>query len=435
MKIENVNSNGYHNFGNLTHLSDENSENRPISRISDGSPVGASLPNGDSVSFKGKSGNFGKRFWFFFRKLSNYMKDPSEMINAVIAAIGTGAIAPFAIMCSPAKKTDNVQDKKVEREKKRFQALRQPVSAALAFGFQVPTTIGIAALFNYGAYEKHWNIFKDKGAEGIQNLIPDKKYLAKQAKKALKDNSNEAIKNTWKEELAAIADKSKMKDELIAQIRDEYSEVGLEASQEELERLASKPKRMRKFLAEKMAKLRHDKLIDEKVKELSRENRIFKDIDLVTENYQDLARNNYKAEFDALREKANLSSMDKFLEAMGFQNKKLKALEDAEKALAKEKGLNIMKEEARKNPELKAVFDGDKTARLKKYIENRDIKSQKLYSNKKFWITLGTNLVMVAISCLALNWIHPKFARMVDNIKARKEARQNQDEKKVEVRA
>ena len=191
MKVENVNSNGYHSFGNLTLLSDENSENKSLPSKTSGV---SGVPNCDSVSFKGKPGGFGKRFWFLFRRLSNYMKEPSEMTNALIAAIGTGAIAPFAIMCSPAKKTDNAQDKKAEREKKAFQALRQPVSAALAFGFQVPTTIGIAALFNHGAYEKHWKIFRDAGEEGLQNLIPDKKYLAKQAKKALGDNSSEEIK-------------------------------------------------------------------------------------------------------------------------------------------------------------------------------------------------------------------------------------------------
>ena len=94
-----------------------------------------------------------------------------------------------------------------------------------------------------------------------------------------------------------------------------------------------------------------------------------------------------------------------------------------------------MKEGAATDPELKKVFSGDKMARLRKYVENRDVKSQKLYSNKVFWITLATNLVMVAVSCLALNWIHPKFANFVDGIKAKREARQNQDDKKVEVRA
>lgn len=427
MNVTGINSSVYQNPNSFVSHRDNDTDTK-----TNPSELKQSDGSGNSISFQGKA-DISKRFLFIFRQLSNYMKEPSEMTNALIAAIGTGAIAPFAIMCSPAKKTNNVQDKKVEKDKKKFQALRQPVSAALAFGFQVPTTIGIATLFNKGAYEKHWEVFKDKGSEGIQTLIPSKKYLAKQAKKALKDNPDATIKEMWKEELSAIADEAKMKDELIKQIKEEYMEVGMDVSQEELEKLASKPKRRNKFLSEKMAKLRHDRLIDEKVKELSGENRTFKDIDLVTEDYQKLARNNYKAEFEALREKSNLSGLDKFLEAMGFSNKKLKALDDAEKALAKEKGLDIMKAEAKTNPELKAVFSGDKTARLKKYVENRDVKAQKLYSNKVFWITLATNLVMVAISCIALNWLHPKFAAFVEGIKDRKSDKQQN--KKVEVRA
>ena len=55
----------------------------------------------NSIAFKG---NFKKRFLLMFRDLSDYMKEPSEMTNALIAFIGTGAIAPFAIMLSPKKK-------------------------------------------------------------------------------------------------------------------------------------------------------------------------------------------------------------------------------------------------------------------------------------------------------------------------------------------
>ena len=70
---------------------------------------------------------------------------------------------------------------------------------------------------------------------------------------------------------------------------------------------------------------------------------------------------------------------------------------------------------------------------MKKFIENRIGKSQKLYGNKIFWLTLGTNLIMVAISCVALNWLHPKFAAFVDKIKNK--GKENSDDKKVEVKA
>ena len=422
MKVDLVNNNIYQNQNGTASFSNIGSDGK---NVYVGNPNMSA--NTGAVSFKGV-GNISKRFWFVLRQLSNYMKEPSEMTNALIAAIGTGAIAPFAIMCSPAKKTDNTQDKKVEREKKAFQALRQPVSAALAFGFQVPTTVGIAAMFNKLAYEKHSKVFND---EILVNLIPSEKYLTKQAKKALGNNPSAEILNKWKDEIALISDKDAMRRELMDKLKQNYSEVELEVSKEELEKLASKPKEMRKFLAEKMAKAKHETLINEKVKELM--DRGFDlskitDLDLVTEGYQKQARQEFKSEFSALKEKANLSVLDRFTKAMGFSNKKLKALEDAEKELAKTRGLELLKKE---EPN---VFGNDMRAKLRKFVENRDVKAQKLYGNKVFWFTLVTNLVMVAISCVALNWIHPKFASLVDRIKENKNQKK-QAESKVDVRA
>ena len=68
--------------------------------------AGHAVPDGnepDTISFKGGAANAGKRFWLVFRRISDYMKQPNEMVNAAITAIGTGIIAPFAIMASPIK--------------------------------------------------------------------------------------------------------------------------------------------------------------------------------------------------------------------------------------------------------------------------------------------------------------------------------------------
>ena len=89
----------------------------------------------NNVSFKGASSDFAKKFWFNLRRLGNQMKDNTEMQNALIAAIGTGIIAPATILVSPGKGDE--QDKK----KKFTQALRQPISALFALGFQVPATM------------------------------------------------------------------------------------------------------------------------------------------------------------------------------------------------------------------------------------------------------------------------------------------------------
>lgn len=425
MKVDIANNNYHQNVNGSILAANECSDGKMNRRQNSG--YGITNVSAKDVSFKG--GNYSKRFWLMLRQLSNYMKEPSEMTNAIIAAVGTGAIAPIAIMCSPGKKVNTPEEQKIEREKKTFQALRQPVSAALAFGFQVPTTIGIAKLFNNMAYEKQVKMFDD---EILGTLIPDTKYLKKQAKKVLNESASEELKAKWGDELAKIANTDAMKKELMEQLSKDYEEIGIKIEQGELRKAADNPKTLRKFLAEKMAKYKHDVLVDNKVQELINKGfpmDTIKDMDLVTEDYLNLAKLRNKAEFEKLSSEANLSFFDKFIKSMGFSNKKLKKLADAENQKAKELGLEILKTE---EPN---VFS-DATAKLRKYVENVDKKSQKLYGNKIFWLTLATNLFMVAISCIALNWLHPKFARFVDNIKDRKHQKQDeQNGAKVEVRA
>lgn len=385
----------------------------------------------NSIAFKSASGsNFTKKMWLQFRKLSDYMKQPSEMTNALIAMIGTGAIAPFAIMCSPKKKCHDEQDKKVDKDKKFFQALRQPVSAFLAFVFQVPTTIGIEKGLNYLAYKKQIKFFDD---EILGHLIPDKKYLRKQALKAMKDSAAPELKQAWQEELRIAQDEDSIKSGLKKQIKQEYQEVDIDISDEELERLANKKKKRKNFIADKMADAKHSKLLDEKVQELTNKNYAIKDTDLVTENYQNTAKQRFKEEFANLRKEAKLSWYDKFIEVMGFSNKKLTTLNNNIKEMAQEKGLTLIKQDIAEG-KIPDVLN-DPKARLRNFIENRINKAKKLHANKIFWLTLCTNLFMVAISCVALNWLHPKFANAVDHVKDKRNAHKATENKKVEVRA
>lgn len=388
-----------------------------------------SEPSHDEVSFKGAGGgDFSKRAWLAFRKLSNYMKDASEMTNAWIAFIGTGAIAPIAIMSSPARsksKTGEPMDKQKAKEKKKFQALRQPVSAFLAFCFQLPTTIGIAKLFNHLAYDKHIKFFDD---DTLGHLIPNKKYLKGQAKDVIKGKGGSSLISEWQNELNQTSDINALKTELMNQIRKDYEEVGITISDAELERKATQSK-INEFRVEKMVKAREENLLNAKIEELKNRNFEIKDIDLVTSDYQDLARQRYKAEFETLERKANLNAFDKFIRLMGISNDKLDKLEKAQKDLAKERGLEFLK------ADMPEVFNGDKMARLKKFIENKNVNAQKLYGNKVFWLTLVTNLGMVAISCEALNRLHPKFADFVDGMKQAKKEIEASKEQKAEVEA
>ena len=55
--------------------------------------------------------------------------------------------------------------------------------------------------------------------------------------------------------------------------------------------------------------------------------------------------------------------------------------------------------------------------------------ADKFFNNKKFWLSLLINLFMVTASCFALNWIHPRVNKMIENKRAEKAA----NNQKVEV--
>ena len=149
---------------------------------------------------------------------------------------------------------------------------------------------------------------------------------------------------------------------------------------------------------------------------------------MVTPKYQNLAKQEFREEFETLRKNAKLNFFDRFISTMGFSNKKLDELGKAEKQLAKEKGLILMKKDV---PD----FFKNGTTRLKKFIKDKNAKAQKIYGNKVFWLSLVANLFMIAASCTALNWLHPKFAQFVDNIRGKNKSQKAQSEKKVEVKA
>jgi len=377
----------------------------------------------NSVSFKG-GGKPSKYFWFSFRKIADYMKESNEMVSNVIQFFGTALIAPFAIMVSPSKGDAAKLPKKDQREKKKFQALRQPVSAVLAFGFQGPTTIGMKKLFNHLAYEKHAKMFDD---EILGSLVPSKKFLQDKVIKSLSKDFTEA-------DIAKIGgfdgkiDLNAAKEELKNKIKADYTEVGLEISEEKLEKLASNKRKFRNHVAEKIAAKQHDVLLDQKVKEMSTKNLVINDMDLVTQSFQDLMKNDYKEEFKALEKNANLNIIDKFLDSLGIPSKKMKAFKEAEEKLAREKGLEYLK---KTNP---GLFK-DPNARVKNFIENRTKKAQEVFKRKTDLITLAVNVGVFAVSCLVLNWIHPKFVKWIEGGSKKNNEPNPTETKKVEVAA
>ena len=248
----------------------------------------------------------------------------------------------------------------------------------------------------------------DVFSEEISDLIPNEKYIAKgitpedlEAKIAIFDDPEQG---------------ASLRKKLEGKIKADYSEVGLEVSDEKLAKLVNKEKK--NFLLKEMAKEEFERLKGLKLEEML-DNPNFaqsiEDIKLVTEDYQNLARQRFSAEYKKLEADANLSFFDRLMRTMGFETKKTKLLDKAQKAFKKEKGLEILKEE---KPE---IFK-DARLKVKNFIDAHQSEAEKYFNNKKFWISLLVNLFMVTASCFALNWIHPRVNNYIENKKAEKNA-------------
>lgn len=373
--------------------------------------VSVSAPKYHGVSFKaspvGGGNNMGKQFWLMLRRLGNEMKSITEIKNAVIAAIGTGVIAPAIILVSPGK------GDKEDKDKKFLQALRQPLSATLQLFFQVPTTMGINRGIDKLAYDKKVKFFKD---DVIGDLIPTEKYLARTVKK----EEIEALSEKFEE----VIDGKSLRQELEAKIKVDYEEVGLKISDEELAKQVKKKKK--DFLTQKIAHNKVEEIKNAKIQEIlsNIDKYPIEEIDLVTENYQNLAKHRFKAEYKQLEKDANLSVFDKAMRLLGLDTKKTKLLKEKQELFGKEEGLKLLKQD-------KPDIFKDQIKKIKSYIEAYEKEATKSFNGKKFWISLLVNLFMVTVSCFALNWIHPKVNKWIENRKAEKEANQNQ---KVEVK-
>ena len=367
----------------------------------------------DSVSFQGAGNTLAKKSMFAFRNLSEYMNNISEITNALIAAIGTGIIAPAIILVSPGK------GDKEDKEKKFFQAIRQPLSAGLALLFQLPMTMLITRGIDSLAYKHKLNIFKD---DVIGDLFPDNKYLQKRI-----------TPEEFSEMEAKFDDTSNgksLRQELEEKIRKEYKNGELELSDEKLQKEVKKKKA--RFIREKIANNKRKELIKTRAEEMLRNNfdtDKIKDTDLVNEDLRNQVKLQLKPQYDAIANdpKYKLSWFDKTIKMMGFSNKKTKALEDAQKVFTQTEGFKILEQE---NQEMLR----DAKQKLIKYLENKDKSAQKLFSGKKFWISLFVNLFMVSASCYALNWAHPRLKEQIDKFNHKDKVVPNTQQQKVEVK-
>lgn len=385
MKVEKLNSTN----------SWQNAENRKRV-VTNHYPVTSS----GSVSFKGDTSKLGKHFWRYLRQLGKSMNEITEIKNALIAAIGTGVIAPAVILVSPGKGDED------DKNKKKLQALRQPISALLQFGFQVPATVWITRKIDSLSYEKKIKLFKD---DVIGDLIPTEKYLSKGVKK----EEIEALSAKFDE----VIDGKSLRQELENIIKEDYEQVELGISDSALERKVNRKKK--KFLKKKVAQVKLAKLKEEKIQDILNHPEKYpkfadiKDIDLVSEDIQKTIVDTFSKELKQIEKDCNLSFFDRVVRVLGFETAKTKEVEARQLQFKKDKGLEELKK-------LKPEIFKDNTTKLKHYVETYQKEAQELFKRKKFGFSLMLNLFMVAVSCYVLNWLHPRINSYIENLRAEK---------------
>lgn len=388
-----------------------------------------------AVAFKG-NGDFSKRAWYTFKKLSNFFKESDEIVSQVIQFFGTAAIAPFAILVSPTRGEARKLPKEEQKEKKRFQALRQPISALIAISLTFPLTKITKKIMNTLAFEKHSQMFNDKELEmngkkvDFGQLITSKSYLTKKVDKQLRTGelTEEAISKI--EGFDGKIDLVALREEFKELKRKDLADSGIKATEEELEKLVSKKRPFRKFVSEKIAGEMYNKEILAKVEECRNKPGFqnIDDIQLVTDNYKKLMKNDYSEEFSKLKKDSKISVLDELVESWGVKTKKMQAFRNAEDKLATEKALAYLK---KAEPELFT----DSSKKLKNYVENLNAKAQSVFKRKTDLYSMVISMAGMAVSCLILNWVHPKFANAVDKLRDKRRESAANHNKKVEVAA
>ena len=179
-------------------------------------------------------------------------------------------------------------------------------------------------------------------------------------------------------------------------------------------------KKQDKFIREQCAKAKKDKLIEA----IQIDTSAIKDEDLISKEVEKYVEKAEKADAKEAKEaiKSRIETLKndtklKWYEKLGIKTKKLKEYKAQCKAIENEEYVKCLRSS---NPELFA----NQEVRAKWYKKIKAEEAQKRYGGKKFWISLGVNLVMVTISCYALNWLHPRIKELIDNHRQKKNGRQ-----------
>jgi hypothetical protein len=195
MKIDSVKQN-YHT-GYSAYKKGSNNTQAPSYSVSQNSPsfTGNKLTETQEL-FLNLFPKMERRLYNIMTKVSDYAK--GEVGGIVINAIGTGAVAPWFIAFNPfvkAKPDATPEEKEEVSKTKKYTAMRQPVSAALAIliqvGVQKPIDKFLQNVTNNPDISKYF-----KGWVLNQASLQDEKYITRQINKGnIKLKENETVKD------------------------------------------------------------------------------------------------------------------------------------------------------------------------------------------------------------------------------------------------
>ena len=400
-----------------------------------------------------------------------------ELGGILITALGTGLVAPIFIAHNPfAKpKPDATEEEKDDFKKtKKYTAMRQPISAALAIVFQAlalkPIDIFLEKLYNNPDYAK--NLHKDVD----QSVLNKSSYIERQIKKQMKAEGKSyktkegkaelagRVKETEANQLSQLADKLKttgkikvsggrfIDDKIVAQLVNDTIDSyindakalkidndGLTFYTKRASNLINNEKYLKDILARMPQKANDEFLKNEIQNANNSELKVL--LQEISDKPEDMRLNRLKNSIKRIDNIKNICGgnydADKYLNYLIERNSELDKtithLNSSKIADISNADADIIKK-AMRNAEIHCSFDGknklltsmlegtetfkikgsDLIDKISKDISKayKKLVENKYKSNNQITKVLIGVLITLPITCNVLNWVYPRFMKI-----------------------
>lgn len=374
----------------------------------------SNIPNSqlpaESVSqprFRGKSNlnkigkDVAKNSDWLPRALTYLGQNDGEILNTVVTAVGTAVVAPIFIAGNPISKED--------KETKWYSAMRQPISAVIAF----ITQLYVNNVFNNWMAQRASN----GGFGEIYDLraMPKANYLKRIIKLEHPEFNQEQLnaeiirRQTLAERKVVAEYRNKMKDKTI-EIKELLCKDSLDNAEKQIvdeikKKYKDELKGKNKVYTERFIRKKYnDKMIEERA--LANIKNSITSEATAKFRIRELAGkfNNVDDAIKHMSEQLSSDSKDKkLIENIIERLENIKAYEESQslKAFSSIKDLGKTQEQVLHN------------VKIKKLIKARTSDAQKAFSNANKELGIIVSLVTLPFSCGLLNWAYPRVMEYV----------------------